>query len=69
MKYRNIKTGAVIDVPSKLNGNWIKVEVDKSEKETVSPDLPISEEKEEVKPVKKKTESTPKRKYTRRKKD
>lgn len=76
MKYRNIKTGAVVDVSSKLNGNWIKVESDKSpKKETVSLDLPIIEEKEEVKPVrtrktaKSEEGASPKRKYTRKKKD
>lgn len=76
MKYKNIKTGVVIDVPSELHGNWKKVEADKSpKKETVSLDLPIPEEKEEVKPVSKrkatKTEegTSPKRKYTRKKKD
>lgn len=78
MKYRNIKTGAVIDVTSKMNGNWVKVEnVKSSKRETVVPDLPISVdvEEEDIKPVKrprrtaKKTEEAPKKRISRKKKD
>ena len=53
MKFRNIKTGAVIDAPSMLGGNWELVGGDKSpKKETVSVDIPAPVA-EEVKPVKK----------------
>ena len=53
MRFRNIKTGAVIDAPSMLGGNWKLVGGDKSpKKETVSVDIPTPVA-EEVKPVKK----------------
>jgi len=29
MKYRNVKTGAVIDVKAELGGNWMPVEAKK----------------------------------------
>lgn len=51
MKYRNVKTGAVIDVPSKISGkNWELLDGGKVEKPApVVLDTPV----EEVKPVKK----------------
>lgn len=53
MRFRNVKTGAVIDAPSMLGGNWERIDVDKApEKEPVS-SSPIVEEAEEVKPAKK----------------
>lgn len=54
MKYRNTKTGAVIDVASKIRGgNWVLVGGEKSpKKETVTADIP-NVTVEEVKPVKK----------------
>lgn len=78
MRYRNTKTGAVIDSASIIRGkNWVKVESTKSpKKEEVAPDLPILFEAEAVKPVKRtrkaanKTEDgTTTRKYTRKKKE
>ena len=32
MKYRNTKTGAVIDVNAELSGNWMPVEAEKKAK-------------------------------------
>ena len=53
MKFRNVKTGAVIDAPSMLGGNWERIDGDKSpKKETVAVSVP-EVEKEDVKPVKK----------------
>ena len=54
MKYRNVKTGAVIDVPSKISGkNWELLDGGKAEKPApVVLDAPV-EADEEVKPVKK----------------
>ncbi len=68
MKYRNVKTGAVIDVPSKLGGNWELLGGDKSpKKETVAPDVPAAEPEKEVKPVKKTTKKTTTKKATTKK--
>ena len=59
MRYRNVKTGAVIDVPSKISGkNWERLDGGKVEKPApVVLDAPVVEEVpevvEEVKPVKK----------------
>lgn len=52
MKYRNVKTGTVIDVPSKISGkNWELLDGGKAEKPApVVLDAPATEE---VKPVKK----------------
>ena len=52
MKYRNVKTGAVIDVPSEISGkNWELLDGGKAEKPApVVLDVPVEEE---VKPVKK----------------
>ena len=52
MKYRNVKTGAVIDVPSKIGGkNWELIDGGKAEKPApVVLDAPVETE---VKPVKK----------------
>ncbi len=41
MRYRNKKTGAVIDVSSKLGGNWEPIESEKA----CEPSAPLSEEK------------------------
>ena len=57
MKYRNVKTGAVIEVPSKLGGNWELIGGGKPEKAAVV--LPDPEPvEEEVKPVKKTRKTT-----------
>ena len=58
MIYRNVKTGAVIDVPSMLGGNWERIDGKAPAKEpTVSP----APEAEEVKPVKKTRKTTTKK--------
>ena len=36
MLFRNIKTGVIIDVPSEISGNWVKVDGGKSDKETAT---------------------------------
>lgn len=56
MRYRNVKTGAVIDVPSKLGGNWEKIGGGESEKAPAVFSEPTTVE--EVKPVTKKTKKT-----------
>lgn len=51
MKYRNVKTGAVIDVPSRIGGkNWELLDGGKAEKPAP---VVLDTEAEEVKPVKK----------------
>lgn len=38
MKWRNVKTGAIVEVTSELAGSWVKVEEPKKEKtETKTP--------------------------------
>lgn len=37
MKYRNTKSGVVIDVNAKLGGNWMPVEAKKEVKKTSEP--------------------------------
>ena len=60
-KYRNVKTGAVIETPSELKGkNWEQIGGGKVEQTaTAIPDAPV-EEVEEVKPVKKTRKTTKK---------
>lgn len=56
MKYRNIKTGQVIDVPSSISGkNWEKVSGKAPAKESAV-DTPAVEE--EIKPAKKSRKTT-----------
>lgn len=56
MKYRNIKTGQIIDVPSSISGkNWEKVSGKAPAKEPVV-DAPAVEE--EIKPAKKSRKTT-----------
>lgn len=57
MKYRNVKTGAVIDVPSKLGGNWELISGGESKKAPAVISEPV-EEKEEVKPVRKRRKTS-----------
>ncbi len=58
MKYRNIKTGQIIDVPSEIGGkNWEKVGGKAPAKEPVV-DAPAVEE--EIKPAKKTTRKSKK---------
>ena len=56
MRYRNMKTGAVIDVPSELRGNWVPVTSRKA-----GTDTPPVREEETAAPAKK-------RSYSRKKK-
>lgn len=57
MKYRNIKSGAIIDVPSEIGGNWVKIDGGKPEKAAAV--APVSSDKEE-KPAKKTVRKTKK---------
>lgn len=58
MKYRNIKTGQIIDVPSEISGkNWEKIGGKAPAKEPVV-DAPAVEE--EIKPAKKTTRKSKK---------
>lgn len=51
MRYRNVITGAIIDVPSEIKGSkWEKIDGGKAEKPAA---VVISEEVEIEKPVKK----------------
>lgn len=64
MRYRNTKTGQIIDVPSKLRGgNWEEIGGDKSpKKETVTVDVPVLNAEEEVSSAKpKRTRRTSKK--------
>ena len=58
MKYRNVKTGAVIDAPSMLGGNWERIDGKAPAKE---PSVSPAPEAEEVKPVKKTRKTTTKK--------
>lgn len=60
MLYRNVKTGAVVNVDSELGGLWISVDAKKPEKATPAPTVPTSEPVEDVK-------KTPARKRTTKK--
>ena len=60
MRYRNVKTGAIVNVDSELGGLWISVDAKKPEKATPAPAVPPAESVEEV-------EKTPARKRTTRK--
>lgn len=60
MRYRNVKTGAIVNVDSELGGLWIPVDAKKPEKATPAPTVPTAEPVEEV-------EKTPARKRTARK--
>ena len=59
MRYRNVKTGAIVNVDSELGGLWIPVDAKKPEKATPAPTVPTAEAVE----VKK----TPARKITTKK--
>ena len=43
MLYRNVKTGAVVNVDSELGGLWISVDAKKPEKATPAPTVPPAE--------------------------
>ena len=50
MRYRNTKTGQIIDVPSVLRGNWERIDnVKVSEKKPSVADVPVLDAEEEVK--------------------
>ena len=57
MRYRNVKTGAIVNVDSELGGLWISVDAKKPEKVTPAPTVPTAESVEDVKktPVRKRT--------------
>ena len=57
MLYRNVKTGAIVNVDSELGGLWISVDAKKPEKVTPAPTVPTAESVEDVKktPVRKRT--------------
>ncbi len=60
MRYRNAKTGAIINVDSEIGGLWIPVDAKKPEKATPAPAVPPAEPVEENKktPVRKRTTKT-----------
>ena len=62
MRYRNVKTGAVVNVDSELGGLWIPVDAKKPEKATPAPTVPPAEPVEDVKqtPARKRTTKTKK---------
>ena len=62
MRYRNVKTGAIVNVDSELGGLWIPVDAKKPEKATPAPAVPPAEPVEEIKktPVRKRTTKTKK---------
>ena len=62
MRYRNVKTGAVVNVDSELGGLWIPVDAKKPEKATPAPTVPTAEPVEENKktPARKRTTKTKK---------
>ena len=62
MRYRNVKTGAIVNVDSELGGLWISVDAKKPEKATPAPAVPTAEPVEDVKqtPARKRTTKTKK---------
>ena len=60
MRFRNVKTGAVIDAPSMLGGNWERIDVDKAPAKEPVTSVPAAKV-EEVKPVKKTRKTTVKK--------
>ena len=62
MRYRNTKTGLIIDVPSVLRGNWERIDgVKNPEKESSAVSVPVLDAEEEVK-----TTAKPKRRRTKK---
>ena len=57
MRYRNVKTGTIVNVDSELGGLCISVDAKKPEKVTPAPTVPTAESVEDVKktPVRKRT--------------
>ena len=62
MRYRNVKTGAFVNVDSELGGLWVPVDAKKPEKATQAPAVPPAEPVEDVKqtPARKRTTKTKK---------
>ena len=62
MRYRNVKTGAIVNVDSELGGLWVPVDAKKPEKATPAPTVPTAEPVEEIKktPARKRTTKTKK---------
>ena len=60
MKFRNVKTGVVVDVPSVLGGNWVRIDGKAPAKEPAV--SPVVAEAEAIKPVKKTRKTTTKTK-------
>jgi len=59
MRYRNIKTGQIVDVHSKLGGkNWVSIDGDKVPKKETAAVKPAPIAEEEVIPAKKTTKKT-----------
>lgn len=58
MKYRNVKTGVVIEAPSVLGGPWERIDSDKAPAKEPVVDAPAVEE--EIKPAKKTTRKSKK---------
>ena len=62
MRYRNVKTGAIVNVDSELGGLWISVDAKKPEKVTPAPTVPTAEPVEDVKKTPARTITTKKTK-------
>ena len=62
MRYRNVKTGAIVNVDSELGGLWIPVDAKRPEKATPAPTVSTAEPVEEIKktPARKRTTKTKK---------
>jgi hypothetical protein len=52
MRFRNVKTGVVIDAPSMLGGPWERIDGGKAPAKEPAVDVPVAKA-EDVKPVKK----------------
>ena len=61
MKFRNVKTGVVIDAPSMLGGPWERIDGGKAPAKELAVDVPVAKA-EDVKPVKKTRKTTAKTK-------
>ena len=57
MRFRNVKTGVVIDAPSMLGGPWERIDGGKAPAKEPAVDVPVAKA-EDVKPVKKTTRKT-----------
>ena len=64
MRYRNVKTGAIINVDSELGGLWVPVDAKKPEKATPAPTAPVA-----VEPVEDVNKTPARRRTTRKTKE